>query len=212
MKTSDLINALVEDQAVNEPLFGPTLVVWLAMGLAVSVAIFAAFLGVRADIANAIIDPHVQFKFIFAASLFVPLLALTVYGLWPERELVPMLRWLALPMVVLVSGMAFQLLTSPSDYWVSGMVGRYPSACLRSIPALAIGPLLAILAMLRNGAPAQPVVSGAIAGAGSGGLAAFIYALHCPDDSALFVALWYSLAIGIVSVIGGLLGRYWLKW
>ena len=212
MKTGDFINALVEDQGVKEPLLGPKFGAQMAAGLAVSLVIFFLFLGVRADFSDAMVDPHIVFKFVFAASLCGSSLPLAIYALRPEIQLARLLRWLVLPLLMLASGVVFQLLTSPSEYWLSGMVGRYPLSCLRSIPALAIGPLVVLLLMLRGGAPTEPVLSGAVAGAVSGGLAAFIYALHCPDDSALFVALWYSLAIGIVTVTGAVLGAKWLRW
>jgi len=212
MKTGDFINALVEDQGAKESPFGPKLGAQMAAALAVSLVIFFVFLGIRADFKSAITDPHVVFKFVFAASLGSSLLPLVVYALRPEFHLVPFLRWLALPILVLGGGVAFQLLTSPSEHWLSGMVGRFPVACLVNIPVLSIGPLVVLLMLLRSGAPTEPVLSGALAGAVSAGIAAFIYALHCPDDSALFVALWYSLAIGLVTVVGGMLGRYWLRW
>jgi hypothetical protein len=69
-----------------------------------------------------------------------------------------------------------------------------------------------LLTSLRQGATTQPVLAGALAGALSGSLAAFIYALHCPDDSALFVALWYSLAIGITTLAGAFAGDRLLRW
>jgi len=51
-----------------------------------------------------------------------------------------------------------------------------------------------------------------VAGLFSGAVAAAIYAAHCPDDSPLFVALWYSLAIAIVAAAGGIAGRLALRW
>ena len=35
---------------------------------------------------------------------------------------------------------------------------------------------------------------GALAGIAAGGIAAFLYAFHCTDDSPLFVTLWYTIA------------------
>ena len=48
---------------------------------------------------------------------------------------------------------------------------------------------------------------GALAGAASAGLAAFLYASHCPDDLPLFVATWYPLATLICAAAGALAGR-----
>jgi hypothetical protein len=44
------------------------------------------------------------------------------------------------------------------------------------------------------------------------GLAATLYASHCADDSPLFVATWYSLAIALVVAAGAWLGPRVLRW
>ncbi len=46
----------------------------------------------------------------------------------------------------------------------------------------------------------------------AGGLGAAFYAAHCPDDSPLFVAVWYTLAIALVTGLGALAGRRLLRW
>ena len=46
----------------------------------------------------------------------------------------------------------------------------------------------------------------------SGAVAAALYAIHCNDDSPLFVATWYTLAIGLTTIVGSLLGRRFLRW
>jgi hypothetical protein len=70
-----------------------------------------------------------------------------------------------------------------------------------SLPLLA-----AALLGLRHGAPTRPMVTGAIAGLLSAGLAATLYASHCTDDSPLFVATWYTIAATLVTAIGALAG------
>jgi hypothetical protein len=44
------------------------------------------------------------------------------------------------------------------------------------------------------------------------GLAGTLYALHCPDDSPLFVGIWYVLAAAIVTLAGALCGARLLRW
>jgi hypothetical protein len=65
---------------------------------------------------------------------------------------------------------------------------------------------------LRHGAPERPDLAEAAAGVFAGAIGAAFYATHCPDDSPLFVATWYSLAIGLVVVAGKLAGRQLLRW
>jgi hypothetical protein len=65
---------------------------------------------------------------------------------------------------------------------------------------------------MRNGAPESPGIAGAVAGLASAGIAATLYASNCFDDSPLFVAAWYPLAIMLVATIGFFSGHRWLHW
>ena len=74
-------------------------------------------------------------------------------------------------------------------------------------------PLLAgTLWALRGGASTRPALTGAVAGLLSGGAAAVVYSMHCTEDSPLFYAVWYVLAILAVTVAGALLGSRVLRW
>ena len=55
-------------------------------------------------------------------------------------------------------------------------------------------------------------MAGAVAGLVAGGVGATLYAMHCTDDSPLFVALWYSLAVALVALAGAAAGRWLLRW
>jgi hypothetical protein len=72
--------------------------------------------------------------------------------------------------------------------------------------------LLAALIALRHGASTRPAFTGAVAGLLAGGLGAAVYASYCPEDSALFLATWYSLAIAIVAIAGAAIGSRALRW
>jgi len=84
--------------------------------------------------------------------------------------------------------------------------------CLSMIPVLSLAHLAALLAALRAAAPPSPVLAGAAAGllAAAGGAA--LYALHCFDDSPLFVATWYTLAAIPVVALGAVAGHRLLRW
>jgi hypothetical protein len=68
------------------------------------------------------------------------------------------------------------------------------------------------IAALRHGAPTRPAFAGAVAGLAAGGLAATLYAAHCTDDSPLFVATWYTIAIAVLAGLGALGGRLFARW
>ncbi|TIP83456.1 MAG: DUF1109 family protein, partial [Mesorhizobium sp.] len=105
-----------------------------------------------------------------------------------------------------------ELLSVPAAEWGRRLVGSNMVICLSFIPLIGIGPLAVFLAVLRYGAPTRPVLAGAVAGLLAGGLAATFYAAHCFDDSPLFVATWYTIAIAILAALGALGGRLFVRW
>ena len=105
-----------------------------------------------------------------------------------------------------------ELMAIPANQIGPRWIGNNSLVCVTSIPLIGIGPLAAFLLALRHGAPTSPSVSGALAGIAAGGLAATFYAAHCADDSPLFVATWYTLAIAFLALAGAFAGRVVARW
>lgn len=82
-----------------------------------------------------------------------------------------------------------------------------PRILLLGLPMLGLG-----LWTLRGMAPTRPGLAGFAMGLFSGGVAATIYGLHCPEHTFTFIALWYSLGILSLSAFGAILGRWLLRW
>jgi hypothetical protein len=104
------------------------------------------------------------------------------------------------------------LVMTPLSNWKALIIGEYWLLCLLCIPLNAIVPFAAIIWAMRQLAPTNLMLAGAMAGRTAGGISAFVYSLHCTDDSFPFIALWYSLTIGLCAVLGGLVGRWLLRW
>lgn len=211
MKTEQLVELLARDATRAAPPGTSLLRALLPAGLVVAVA-FAALVGFRPGLAQAIYIPWFNFKVLLNIILWFTATAMLLGLVRPGasvRRWRPVL-W-AVPILLLL-GAGAELLRLPSAQWWPVAWGSNATWCLRIIPSLALLPLLATLAALRNAAPASPARAGAMAGLMSAGLAGTLYALHCPDDSPLFVGLWYVLATGIVTAAGALLGARWLRW
>lgn len=212
MRTEDLINVLVVDLTVSKVRFRQILVGATALGSIVAIIAFLFWIGVRPDIGQALRTPRFLFKFVFTLSL-----ATTTAGLlWRlARPGVPAgawaWAWLAAP-ALLLGAVMVELIVMPAPAWLPRLVGTNARFCLMLIPFLSIGPLACIMLALRQGAPTRPGLTGAVAGLVAGGIAATLYASHCSDDSPLFVATWYSLAIGIVTLVGYVIGSRFLRW
>jgi hypothetical protein len=103
-------------------------------------------------------------------------------------------------------------LVLPENQWLPHLVGHKVRFCLTLIPLLSVGPLACLMVALRQGAPSNPGLAGAVAGLAASGIAATFYAANCTDDSPLFVMTWYPIAILVVTTAGFLIGRKLLKW
>ncbi|WP_292079606.1 MULTISPECIES: NrsF family protein [Brevundimonas] len=89
--------------------------------------------------------------------------------------------------------------------WV---MGRSAKVCPTNI--LSLGALAApfIFFVARRFAPVKLSSAGAAAGLLTAGLAATVYGLHCPEHTAAFVTVWYSLGMGLIAALGAALGRF----
>jgi hypothetical protein len=211
VKTDDLIDLLTQDAPIRVRL-GRILAGGALVGGLFSVVILAVAIGIRPHIWEALHSTRVAFKITVTILIFVFTYRLVAQIGKPGIKLKPYLLMLLIPLCLVIAGVAIELVVLPADLWRQNLVGRYASGCLVSIPILSLAPMLFFFWALRQGAPDHAGFAGASAGLAAGGLGAAIYAWHCPDDSPLFMATWYSLAIVGVTISGYLAGRRWLVW
>jgi hypothetical protein len=212
MKTSDLIRALAADNDVRAMPPGRALALALIPCAAIALSLHLAILGLRPHLLSLLADPRLLFKIGFTLLLAALsgriVLPLAKPGSGARRCALD----LAIVPVLLGAAIAAELIVVPPALWGQRLIGSNAVFCLVSIPFLAALPLAGILFALRHGAPGQPAVAGAAAGLFAGAIGAACYATHCPDDSPLFVAAWYTLAIGIVTAAGAIAGKRLLRW
>jgi len=212
MDTDQLIKFLAA--APPRPARSIEAVWWCAAALAVAsaAALFLAFLGPRPDLAVAVRAPHVLFKFVLTIALAGTAFAVARPLSRPGANWRKLGAGLAVAPILIVAAVAFELFVVPPELWMSRIFGDNAAACLASITSIALGPLGIFLVALRHGAPTCPVRAGAVAGLLAGAIAATFFAAHCTDDSPLFVAFWYGMAISGVSLLGAAVGARFLRW
>src|SRR5882724_528784 len=124
-----------------------------------------------------------------------------------------MLFLVAVPFLIVALCAVFSLASTHWTDWGSMALGRQWLACLIFIPLFAVVPFAVLIWVLRTtGAPTDLARAGAIAGLLAGSVGATAYALHCPDDSLPFVAIWYGGTIALCTFIGAKLGPRLLRW
>jgi hypothetical protein len=212
MDTNELIRTLASHAKGTAR---PLSTVWLwAAGISITIAalVFFTVLGLRPDIAAAIETPRFLFKFlvtaVLAVSAFICVRALSR----PGENLRNAILCLAIAPALVAIAVAAELFTLPSDAWAATMVGRNSVVCLTYITIIGLGPLAIFLWTLRYSAPTNPALAGAVAGLLAGGIAASFYAAHCTDDSPLFVATWYTIAIAILAILGAVAAGRLARW
>lgn len=212
MRTEDLIRALASDAGTIQPTPRRAIATAIAIGALVAVPLFLIAFGVRGDIADVVASWRFDLKMAatvaFAATAFFAARRLMRPDADPRTTLLPLLAGPA----ILLAGLVAELLSLPADRWAMAMFGKNALVCLTVVPLLSSAPLAALLYWMRDGAPASPAWAGAGAGLLASGLGAVLYATHCTDDSPLFVAAWYTIAVLAVTGVGALLGNRLLRW
>jgi hypothetical protein len=211
VETNDLIKLLAQDAPVRSRI-GRTLALAAVAGILISGTMFFAGIGFRDDIAAAMQTGRFLFKFVFTIAL-----AITAFAVVQRigRPGVPLKVWtwaLLLAPLLLVAAASAEMMIMPEASWRPRMMGHNARFCLTFIPLLSIGPLACFLFALRQGAPERPGIAGAVAGLAASGIAATFYASNCTDDSPLFVAFWYPIAIALVALVGYIAGSKLLRW
>lgn len=212
MRTDDLIHALAADGLKPARFGARDVALALGAGFAVSAVAFWLTLGPREDIREAMATIRFDFKILVMLVLAATCAVLTLRLAIPGQA--TRTAWLIalLAPAMLAVAVAMEMIVVHAPQWLTELVGSNSLDCLISIPLLSLPLLAAMLWALRRGAPTRPGLTGAVAGIAAGGLGAALYAVQCTDDSPLFVATWYSLALVIVGLLGACIGQRVLRW
>lgn len=212
MQTDDLIAQLstrlepVKNGAVTRLLLGAVVV-----GVAGSILMMLAMIGLRHDIAAAITSFGMWTKLVYT-------FAIAGFGFWlveragrPGAEMTRPALLLALPLLAILLLAALQMSAPDAD--MPGLVlGHSSRVCAFLVILTAFPTLAATFWALKRLAPTRLTLAGAGAGLFAGAAGAFVYCFHCTEGAAPFIAIWYTLGIVLTAGIGALLGPRFLRW
>ncbi|MEJ1129426.1 DUF1109 domain-containing protein [Variovorax sp. CCNWLW225] len=213
MKTDDLV-AMLATGAAPAPrrAAGRRLALAVLAGVPLSFAILLTEYGVRRDLVQAMFWPMFWVKVLFplciAAAAFVAVQRLARPGV-PVRR-----AWIgiAVPLLVVWVLAAMSWFNAPPEERMPLLMGESWRICAVSIGLMALPVFAAALVALRGLAPTRPALAGAAAGGLAGGVGAAVYALHCMELTAPFLAVWYVSGIAVPVVLGAVLGPRLLRW
>jgi len=211
MKTEDLIRWMVADTRQSQSSIA-LLLKGLVPSLGFKVAMVWVGLGIRADIAHAMMMPVFVIRIVLAAGVGLVAARIALLLSRPGRQGVARLGPLAGIALVALALMVWACVTTPEAARCMATVGKSFPFCLVMIPVLSFLPVAAILFALRRGATTMPVLTAFVAGLSGAGMATAVYALSCAEDSPLFYVTWYGLAILGVAALTAAAGSRLLRW
>lgn len=211
MKTDDLIQALSADLPPARRLDRRLLLALIPAGLVV-LAVVGLWLGYREDLMTAMHGPVFWAKAAYT-------IAMAVAGFWlldrlgrPGASPRAPLILLGLILVVVIGLALFELTTMPMPERMPAVMGDSARVCAANIAILSLVAAPFVFWVARAFAPVRPTLAGAAAGLLTAGLATTLYGLHCPEHSAAFVAVWYTMGMAIAVAAGALIGKFAFRW
>lgn len=213
MRTDDLIDALASDAGRAQRPPQRRLALVAGLGALAALVLVLAWLRTRPDLMPAMRGGMFWMKAAYTAALgvagYLAIERLARPGGSGRRGW--FLGGAVLGLFALLG--VVQAMMSPDIQMALRMLrGHSWNVCSRNILTLSL-PMLALgLWTVRGMAPTRPVLAGFATGLFSGGVAATVYGLHCPEHTFTFVALWYSLGVLLTAALGALIGRWALRW
>lgn len=213
MQTDDLIAHLTGEL---EPVRGTEVVRILATGLALgllgSALLMAVTIGIRPDIIQAMGGGAFWLKFTYTLVIAILGLKLVERMGRPGTDAIWPLLLIAVPVLTLMSMMAMQMMPADDATRHVLLMGHSANVCSVLIAGLALPLFAGLFWSLRRLAPTRLTEAGAAAGLLAGSAAATIYAFHCTESTATFIAIWYTAGIALTTLMGAALGRFLLRW
>lgn len=213
MKTDELVTMLAAGAGAVEP--GATArryataLGWGAFGATLLMAIV---LGVRSDLAEAVRLPMFWIKLAFPGCLAAGALYAAARLSRPGVQLGRVPAALAAPVLAIWLFAAFVLATAAAGERQELIFGGTWNACPLFVALLSLPVFVAAIWATKGLAPTRLALAGAAAGLLAGSIGALIYALHCPEMEAPFLATWYLLGMLIPTVAGAAIGPRLLRW
>ncbi|MDI3273606.1 DUF1109 domain-containing protein [Pseudomonas sp. AL03] len=181
-------------------------------GLLGATLLVMVIMGVRPDLDQVIATPIFWAKIAFALCLMIGALSMLTRlarpGMAPGSG-----KLLIIAAVAAVGvGSIYVLMVAAPDVRVAIILGNTWQVCALNITLLSIPGFIAVYWALGGLAPTHLKLAGACGGLLAGAMATIAYCLHCPEMEVPFWGIWYSLGMLVPTMIGALLGQFWLRW
>lgn len=210
--TTALIDDLIDSLEPVKPLRFASGLVFVLVGLAVTLAVVVLLFGIRSDLISAAINP----VFLLAAGLFLMLgLAASITVIAMSRPRVGNhhdgWQWATsmvalLPLVAAISSMG------PGGNAFGANAVEHGFDCLMLGSGLGLLTFGTLVLWLRRGAPTSPERAGLLSGIAAGSFGIFAFSFHCIYNDIVHIGLWHSAVVVLSAAIGRLFVPRLIRW
>jgi hypothetical protein len=208
--TDQMIRTLAKQAGARRstPSYDVALIIGAALSLLSAVALVLGFFGVRqADLQATLASASFHHKVASMLTLACSGIVLARFAGRPGSSVLAFASLVPSAAILL-----FGVATDASGLPILGASNISVPSCVATIVLLSLPALAIVLAAIRTGVPTRPAFGGAVAGILAGAIGGAAYAIVCKNNGALFVAVWYVVAVAIVAGLGALIGRKVLAW
>ncbi|MBX3516709.1 MAG: DUF1109 domain-containing protein [Rhodospirillales bacterium] len=184
---------------------GRRVVRWLAMGLPV-IGLFGIIMGARPDLGTKLSEPAFVVPFVAAFATAV----LAAHAAFASSVPGTPRWWLWLPappFALWVGSLGRQCWQDWLRLGADGIVFELDFACLPTIAIVGAVPAIAMVMMVRRGAPLMPRLTAFFGALAAAALAYVGLRLVHLEDAALMVLVWQFGAVALLATVSGAFGR-----
>lgn len=212
-KTDNIIDSLVGDlKPVPRHALERRFAIGILPALALSLVLMLAILGLRIDMAEALMLPAFWIKSAYNALLAIAAFLAAYHLARPDGSQGRFFQIAAAIVVTMAVVAVIQLIMSPVDTYPKMILGSSALHCPLLIFLFALPVFAGNIWVLRRGAPTELRLTGFVAGIAAGAAGAWVYSWFCTENGMPFVLIWYSLGILLTGILGSLMGPRLLRW
>jgi len=213
MRTDDLVAMLATGPAAVDPnQAARRYAMSIGAGAVGAALLLAMLLGVRSDLATAVLLPMFWVKLAFVACVLTASLLVVARLARPGQRLAWTPGALAAPVLAMWMLAGWVLARADPVSREQLFFGETWTSCPYLIAMLSVPAFVAVFWAIRGLAPTRLRLAGAAAGLLSGAIGALVYCLHCPEQGAPFLGFWYLIGMLIPTATGALCGPRLLRW
>jgi hypothetical protein len=178
----------------------------LAMVCAIELALFLGLGMMRPDMPMAVELPSLWWKFTSLGLIALVGGAVALVSFDPLRSPRRGLRWLV---GIVAASLASGWLLDASSSGPAALVARldWPDGlqCVTKMVLLSLPAVAGLGVLMRRGAPTDTGGTALAAGVAASAWGAFVFVFACPYDDPLYIAVWYAVGCGLVTLLARLL-------